>query len=85
MLVPGRVAGVDVLRIHPEQARELLDDHLEDELTEIIVAVGTRQHRAPVHHDPRRVGPGARAVPGAGAVSPAPGGGEPSAAPPASA
>ena len=39
-LVLGRVAGVDVLGTYPEQARELLDDHLEDQLAKIIVAVG---------------------------------------------
>src|SRR5690348_3185952 len=40
--------------IHPEQVGDLLDDHIMDEIGEILAVHGPKFERPPVEHDPRR-------------------------------
>lgn len=48
----GGIAGIDGLRIDSEPVRELLDDHVQNQLGQLFLAVGAGQQRAPVQHDP---------------------------------
>lgn len=54
-----RPAGIDRLRVHPDQAGEFLDDYLEHQFAEFLISVGPGKQRPTVQHDPGR--PGQRA------------------------
>src|ERR671923_1710161 len=47
----SRVARIDVLGIHADQPRELLDDDVGDERGEFILAFGACLHRPAVYDD----------------------------------
>ena len=52
-------AGVDDLRVHPEDLGELLDHHVEEQLAELVLVFGPGQQRPPEQHDAR---PGGRVL-----------------------
>jgi hypothetical protein len=50
------VAGIDDLRLDAEDLGELLDHHVEDELTQVVLVFGPGQQRLPEQHDARSGG-----------------------------